>query len=99
MRFAEALIAAGEDVNRPTARVAATALHAVCSATGVQREEFNAQTAMVVHLVRPGADFNAVTKIGATPIHYACTNGHDAFVDVLLNAGAGLNDRDNDGDR
>ena len=45
-----------------------------------------------------GADLNARTKLGATPLHLAAAfNQKPTVLTALLNAGADLNTRDKDG--
>ena len=38
----------------------------------------------------PGANVNATTATGDTPLSFACENGHTDVADVLLSAGAEL---------
>jgi ankyrin repeat protein len=42
-------------------------------------------------LVRAGANVNAVTSYGVTPLSLACTNGNAAMIELLLKAGADAN--------
>jgi uncharacterized protein len=42
-------------------------------------------------LLRAGANVNAVTSYGVTPLSLACTNGNAAMIELLLKAGADAN--------
>lgn len=40
------------------------------------------------HLLRLGADVNATTPLGRTPLHVAVAGNHGELIDVLLHSGA-----------
>ena len=43
-----------------------------------------------------GADVNAKSKTGRTPLHNAATQGHKEIAELLIEKGADLNAKDND---
>ena len=48
--------------------------------------------AATAELIRSGADVNAATRYGVTPISLACSRGHGGIIEVLLEAGANPNE-------
>jgi len=42
-------------------------------------------------------DINQKDKEGWTPLHYACSNGYESIVSILLEKGANVNEKDIDG--
>jgi ankyrin repeat protein len=54
---------------------------------------------MVRALIEHGADVNARSRWGQTPLHYAVSQGHTKTVQVLLNHGANINVLDTSGKR
>lgn len=46
-------------------------------------------SAFIDHFIE-GANVNATTATGDTPLSFACENGHTDVADVLLSAGAEL---------
>ena len=45
-------------------------------------------------LIREGADLDAFDDIGYTPLHHAAKNQHVALIELLLDAGADINARE-----
>ena len=44
-----------------------------------------------MELIKAGADVNISSSIGTTPLHMAASNGHEACVALLIQAGADVN--------
>lgn len=49
---------------------------------------------LVRHLIEAGADVNATTMLGRTPLHVAASQGHGHIVDLLLEKGADIDAED-----
>lgn len=77
--LADALIAAGADVNAPTKRNFATPLHV---AVMQQRED------MIRRLLAAGANVGAANSNGQSALHFAAYRGDEAIARALLAAGA-----------
>ena len=52
---------------------------------------------VITTLIDAGSDPNAVTNTGRTPLHVACLNGKYASAEVLLQHGADIWKKSNDG--
>jgi|TARA_B100001142_G_C14121163_1_gene573077 hypothetical protein len=101
-----ALIQAGENVSAvyPGARTpriimmsafaSASALH---FASALHCAACKGYSAVVIELVKAGADVNATGTDGQTPLHVATRTGRALVVAVLLTAGADANKVDNEG--
>lgn len=83
--LAEALIAAGADVNAPTKRNFATPLHV---AVMQQRED------MIQRLLAAGANVGAANCNGQSALHFAAYRGDEAIARALLAAGAAASLKD-----
>lgn len=66
-----------------------------CLHWAVQKENYN----MVKILIeKHGFDVNSKSKLGLTPLHIACCHNNIEMVKLLVEKGADVNARDNDGD-
>jgi len=76
------LLKRGVDVNRIAEKDGRTGLHCSCSIGNLENVKL---------LVQNGANVNAISKIGKTPIQEAIQNGHDGVAQYLLQNGANMN--------
>ena len=83
VKIAEALIAAGADVN-----VAQSSRRGVTALTEAARKEYNN---IIRYLVRLKADVNISENDGTTALMLAASYGDDESVELLLEAGADVN--------
>ena len=79
---ARELLRLGADIQKPDVTNGASPLHYACV------RDIGLQSAFVRYLLTKGADANATDCDGNTPLHYACRNGNESAVDLLLQNGA-----------
>jgi len=77
-----------ELINRKVCSYEMTLLHLACKEGNLE---------LIQRLLAAGADINATTKDGCTPLLYAALLGHVEVVQFLLAAGADINATDKDG--
>ncbi|CAD5114407.1 DgyrCDS3541 [Dimorphilus gyrociliatus] len=82
----EELLKHGANVNKANFRVRATALHWACTRDNIECARM---------ILKAGADINARTMIGRTPIFMAARADYDEIVDLLLRSGADPTIQDN----
>src|SRR5262249_6384431 len=84
MEVVTLLLAAGADINGEGGEALREAM---------RQEDF----ALVKFLLEAGADVNAISEHGSTPLHYAAFLGEVEFAKLFLQAGAKLDVRNSDG--
>lgn len=78
------LLAAGANVNEASTEERLTPLHEATRKNAVDVMEA---------LLEYGADLNALAKDGWTPLHFACSGGHESAAIALINVGCALDCR------
>jgi quinoprotein dehydrogenase-associated probable ABC transporter substrate-binding protein len=87
-KAAEALVAAGADVNAPVAKGGYTPL---------MLASIDGSTDLATALIAHGAKVNGANPGGLTPLMIAAANNHPSLVVLLLKSGADVNARSEDG--
>ena len=57
---------------------------------------YHGQDKVVKYLLKSGAQVDAVSRRGRTPLHDACKSGHSQVVELLVEAGADIAAQDED---
>lgn len=92
----ELLLAKGADTSKND-DTGWTALHYVANGSESAKQQDAVQAEIARVLVKAGADLNAKTQAGQTPVYLAVTNNRPLTAKVLIEAGADINIATNDG--